>query len=245
MELSKRFVISIKLFIFIGYGVMICSFIVVYGFVFQNDYGLEDVDGICLIENEPSWSEWTRIALLATLDSNLGIFTVGLYFYKFYQLHRGMRDLQAMNIVSGKQCANDNKLSYTTKKQFKLTWISYLSTIIIVYWGANDRDLRAIFIAFFLYIDSLINVLCVYCTFEIYDNVYQMLCNCNANKWCLWIFCWCCYCCNADRIDTLKKLRSVETTTKTDSSMVSKSGATIITSSTSDTSSPGSGTEMV
>ena len=63
--------------------------------------------------------------------------------------------------------------------------------MIIIYIGS----VYVILIAF-IFVDSWINVLCVFCSFEANQAWFRCLCDCGGSKRLKCAFCFCCFCCN-------------------------------------------------
>ena len=95
---------------------------------------------------------------------------------------------------------NDKKpaaLLNIIKKQCRLAFIVYGTSFLLFALLANVVSEQGI-VQSFGYIDTIINGLCVYCTFDFKLNhlCYRYLCNCNGVRPCQWMFCFLCCCCN-------------------------------------------------
>ena len=72
--------------------------------------------------------------------------------------------------------------------------MSLITSLLFVYGAAVSIDASG----FLFFIDTLINAICVYCSFSFPFNEksYRYACDCNGNKYLLCMCCYCCYCCN-------------------------------------------------
>merc|ERR1712228_566417 len=90
---------------------------------------------------------------------------------------------------------SNQRILFIIKTQCKLAFVSLMSSLLIVYVGAFvNIGASGVLWSF----DTLLNCLCVYCSFLFPTNVklYHYACDCNGNKYLLCLCCYCCYCCN-------------------------------------------------
>ena len=130
---------------------------------------------------------------------------------------------------------NPQILLNVIKKQAKLAFITYGTTFVLFGVLANmlsQQGLQSI-VQSFGYIDTIINGLCIFCTFdfELNKRCYRYLCDCNGVKPLQMLFCLCCYCCsihqdktktNEAKLDTVVNKgnnNKSETVTATDNSV--------------------------
>eukprot|EP01083_Nonionella_stella_P134015 407676_1 len=151
--------------------------------VYQND--------ICFISDD-LLAPYAAVQGIYTLtDLCLGVFCVGVYLYRLHGLYKEIK-------VSGAMDTNEDnsntKLLRVIKKQGKLAWVAYVSTIFLV------ALLPPLGVTYLTYVDCVMNVLCVYCSFDAHHKWYAYLCNCNGNPCLQYVFCYLgCCCCNEKR----------------------------------------------
>eukprot|EP01083_Nonionella_stella_P019195 53346_1 len=152
--------------------------------VYQND--------ICFISDDLFGAYAALQGGYALTDLGLGVFCVGIYLHRLYGLYNEMKIGGAMDTDENRN--SNTKLLRVIKKQAKLAWVAYLSTMILV------MVLPPFGVTYFSYVDCAVNVLCVYCSFDSNQKWYQYLFNCNGNMCLQYVFCYLgCCCCNEKR----------------------------------------------
>eukprot|EP01083_Nonionella_stella_P085717 237753_1 len=127
--------------------------------------------------------------LYGVTDLSLGVVLCTLYLYRLRKVYHMMKASHAFDYT---RKDNPNKqLMCIIKKQAKLAYIAYISSLIFIVIGPP------LGFNWCPYVDSVVSALCVYCTFDLNKRLYQYLCNCNGNRYLLYAFCvlGCC-CCN-------------------------------------------------
>eukprot|EP00483_Globobulimina_turgida_P001627 UN01629 len=162
----------------------------------------DEVNQLCGLAPKVAIFSYSFGALLALSDLCLGFTCIALFLRPLYNLHVVTKNMRVMDpeLQNSNENVNGINLLNVVKKQAKLAYISYISTILIVYSFAVNEALIA-----FAFMDSLVNVLCVYCTFdfEFNNSIFWYLCHCTGNKCLQRIFCFCCCCC-CNNIDELR-----------------------------------------
>eukprot|EP01083_Nonionella_stella_P183524 663506_1 len=138
------------------------------------------------------------MGIYALVDFVLGVIICSLYLTRLYALYKLVKISAVMdteNAIENRAAQKGNKeLLRIIQKQGKLAYVSYISTLFLIYFGPPTTGLTM------AYIDSVINAFCVYCTFNWNDNVYRYLCNCNGNKYLQYLFCSVCGCCCCNHV---------------------------------------------
>merc|ERR1712228_1281 len=97
------------------------------------------------------------------------------------------------------------------QKQCKLAFVLYGTSFMLFAVLSNVIRQRGI-VQSFGYMDTIINGLCVYCTFDFTYNkfLYRYLCNCNGIKSLQIMFCFCCWKCNESEEEETDEMRLSE-----------------------------------
>eukprot|EP01084_Bolivina_argentea_P256566 432016_1 len=127
-------------------------------------------------------------------EAVLGLLLVGGYVYKLVQLQRSINAL-------GDQDINGNMDEMTSflklaKKQAKMAWVAYVSSILLLYIAG-----LYLMLAFAPWLDGIINLTCVFCTFTYAHNlwIYRNVCECKGNRLVLFVCCFLCIPCNVPK----------------------------------------------
>merc|ERR1719242_156390 len=129
--------------------------------------------------------------LLGVAELSLSLICIVPYSVKLYKIYK------QMNKEKESHNKNPQLLLNVIKKQGKLSFVTYGTTFLLFALLANVLSEQGI-VQSFGYVDTIINGMCVYCTFDFSLNkqCYRYLCNCNGIRSLQWIFCFCCCCCN-------------------------------------------------
>eukprot|EP01083_Nonionella_stella_P017396 48673_1 len=205
---SSRFIKTLQIFVIVWYALMILdNTIVAQTSQFHNEHH------ICLPADDLLHFQYGIAALQVFVELILSVICIGMYSYKLYKLYKMMKDSKALQHEKN---SKNETLLLLVKKQCKLAFITFITTFII-YYAVIAPGMHVI--AAFVYIDSAINVFCVYCTFQFAPNkrYYEYLCNCNGNKYALYTCCGCCFCCNitkqSDKYVNLAEPKDAQTET--------------------------------
>eukprot|EP01084_Bolivina_argentea_P188952 325099_1 len=120
------------------------------------------------------------------VDFLIGVVICGMFARKLWLLQHQLDQSHRTNV--------DKNIDFipAAKKQTKLAFVAYITSLLAMYIMPATKFFS------FPFVDTLINALCVYCTFrfEMPVKLYRYLCECGGNKCCLCVFCFCCWCCN-------------------------------------------------
>eukprot|EP01083_Nonionella_stella_P093023 260543_1 len=212
MAFSPTFIKSIKVMIVAVFSISALYFIVSGQFqTFE--------DGVCVPVDSIASIQAIVYTVYGVTDFGVGVFPVVIYLHRLHKLNKKLEVKQleqTQNNESKKHnstgSVGSDRLSLIIKKQSKLAFVSFLTTVVFVY-GTTFSP----YFFMFMYVDGVANALCVYCTFEANSVCYEYLCNCNGNK-CLQLgFCFCCYCCNTKKMNQDDE-RMLEVDVKSDTS---------------------------
>eukprot|EP01083_Nonionella_stella_P130255 395287_1 len=193
----------------------------------RNSYSYDEEKTVCL-PIEGSYIVQISGAFAILVDFILGVISVGLYVFRLRTLHGIQKDIDSLN---GDVDASDSEFMVVARKQCKLAFVSYISSVILMYMSPFVSVLML------PYVDGLTNVLCVYCSFSFDFNksAYRYLCECGGNMYLRCLCCFCCFCWNQKSInmDEMKLAQSVASNAKTaNSSEATHTAATIDVSPT-------------
>eukprot|EP01083_Nonionella_stella_P084332 233415_1 len=162
-------------------------------------------DGKCHPMYQIQYIQIAVTCIYMPTDICLGIFCISIYLHRLKRLHRALDQPKLEEATSRSENADDvsrkddtikrdiqQQLEFVMKKQTKLAFISFVTTIAFTY-----SALVSPYLFLLMYLDGIVNALCIYCTFEVNHKYYESLCNCNGNTCLQCVFCWCCYCCHA------------------------------------------------
>eukprot|EP01083_Nonionella_stella_P029272 80635_1 len=199
----------------------------------SNSYSYDEENHVCVPIGSAYLIAAMSGAFVILVDFILGVTTVGLYAFRLRTLHKIQKEINSLN---GEANDTDSDFMIIARKQCKLAFVSYISSVFFMY--------MAPFVSFLMlpYVDALINVLCVYCTFsfDVSKSWYMYLCECGGNVYLRCLCCFCCFCCNEKTLnpDELKLAQSAGSNTDTVNSSGEARSATTIDVATATSPSP-------
>merc|ERR1712228_74471 len=207
------FVRAVQAFVIVFFGLMAVFRIVVAQI---SIYDAENVG--CTQTSDTLRSIYLGIhMLLGLVELLLSAICIIPYTHRLYKIYKYMKQMDK---------EPDDKqhviLYNVIQKQCKLAFVLYGTSFMLFAVLSNVIRQRGI-VQSFGYMDTIINGLCVYCTFghDVYNkSVYRYLCNCNGIKSLQIIFCFCCWKCNeseekeTDESKLVSEMQSTSTTSK-------------------------------
>eukprot|EP01084_Bolivina_argentea_P122622 217268_1 len=231
IEYSPKLVKGLKITTIVVYGIFAIYFIATA----SNKVYNEEEDSCKLGGKLVMY--YVAMVIYALVDFVLGVIICSLYLARLYALYKLIKASSVIDHDKTMETEAERKgqeeVLRIIQKQGKLAYVAYISTLFFIYFGPPSTGLAM------GYMDSIINGLCVYCTFNWNAKTYQYLCDCNGNKYLQYLFCSVCGCCCCNQVRTASnnvEVKALDSTSNAQvASQTSKSDNAMDSKASSDT----------